>query len=38
MKEGTVITCVFVDIGGVLLTDAWNRHSRNRAAVVSDCA
>jgi putative hydrolase of the HAD superfamily len=32
MKKVTAITCVFVDIGGVLLTDGWNRHSRKRAA------
>jgi putative hydrolase of the HAD superfamily len=32
MKRVTVITCVFVDIGGVLLTDGWNRHARQRAA------
>ena len=32
MKKVTAITCVFVDIGGVPLTDGWNRHSRKRAA------
>jgi putative hydrolase of the HAD superfamily len=32
MKKVTAITCVFVDIGGVLLTDGWNRHARKRAA------
>jgi putative hydrolase of the HAD superfamily len=32
MKNVTAITCVFVDIGGVLLTDGWNRHARKRAA------
>jgi len=25
-------TCLFVDIGGVLLTDGWDRHARKRAA------
>jgi putative hydrolase of the HAD superfamily len=26
------ITCVFLDIGGVLLTDGWDPHARKRAA------
>ena len=26
------ITCLFVDIGGVLLTDGWDHHARKRAA------
>ena len=26
------ITTLFVDIGGVLLTDGWDHHSRKRAA------
>ena len=26
------ITCLFLDIGGVLLTDGWDRHARKRAA------
>jgi putative hydrolase of the HAD superfamily len=26
------ITCLFLDIGGVLLTDGWDRHARRRAA------
>jgi putative hydrolase of the HAD superfamily len=26
------ITCLFLDIGGVLLTNGWDRHSRQRAA------
>ena len=30
-KEGP-ITCLFLDIGGVLLTDGWDRHARQRAA------
>jgi HAD superfamily hydrolase (TIGR01509 family) len=32
MKKAAAITCVFVDIGGVLLTDGWNHHARKRAA------
>lgn len=37
MKEKTVkkspsITCLFLDIGGVLLTNGWDHHSRRRAA------
>jgi putative hydrolase of the HAD superfamily len=32
MKQATGITCLFLDIGGVLLTDGWGRHSRKRAA------
>ncbi len=32
MKKNPRITCLFVDIGGVLLTDGWNHHSRKRAA------
>jgi putative hydrolase of the HAD superfamily len=31
-KGTTAITCVFVDIGGVLLTNKWNHHARRRAA------
>src|ERR1019366_88857 len=30
MKKATAITCVFLDIGGVLLTDGWDRHARKR--------
>lgn len=26
------ITTLFLDIGGVLLTDGWDRHARKRAA------
>src|SRR5579863_235951 len=26
------ITCLFLDIGGVLLTDGWDHHARKRAA------
>ena len=32
MNKATAITCVFVDIGGVLLTNGWDRLSRKRAA------
>jgi putative hydrolase of the HAD superfamily len=32
MNKASAITCVFVDIGGVLLTDGWDRLSRKRAA------
>ena len=32
MKTATAITCVFLDIGGVLLTDGWDHHARGRAA------
>ena len=32
MKQPPIPTCLFVDIGGVLLTDGWNHHSRERAA------
>ncbi len=31
MKNATAITCVFVDIGGVLLTNGWDHHARKRA-------
>jgi putative hydrolase of the HAD superfamily len=32
MKKTTAITCVFLDIGGVLLTNGWDHHARKRAA------
>jgi putative hydrolase of the HAD superfamily len=32
MQKSSLITCAFVDIGGVLLTDGWDRQSRKRAA------
>jgi putative hydrolase of the HAD superfamily len=32
MRKAPAITCLFVDIGGVLLTDGWDRHARERAA------
>jgi putative hydrolase of the HAD superfamily len=28
----TVVTCLFLDIGGVLLTNGWDHHARKRAA------
>jgi putative hydrolase of the HAD superfamily len=31
MKKTPAITCVFLDIGGVLLTDGWDHHARRRA-------
>jgi putative hydrolase of the HAD superfamily len=32
MKRNTSITTLFLDIGGVLLTDGWDHHARKRAA------
>jgi putative hydrolase of the HAD superfamily len=32
VKTATAITCVFLDIGGVLLTNGWDRQARTRAA------
>jgi len=32
MKKATAITHLFVDIGGVLLTNGWDHHTRERAA------
>jgi putative hydrolase of the HAD superfamily len=32
MKGAAAITTLFLDIGGVLLTDGWNRRARRRAA------
>ena len=32
MSKASPITCVFVDIDGVLLTDGWDHHARKRAA------
>jgi putative hydrolase of the HAD superfamily len=32
MKRATAITCLFLDIGGVLLTDGWDHRARARAA------
>jgi len=32
MTKATAITCLFLDIGGVLLTNGWDHHARKRAA------
>ena len=32
MRKSPVIACLFLDIGGVLLTDGWDHHARKRAA------
>ena len=32
MTQAPLPTCLFLDIGGVLLTDGWDHHSRERAA------
>jgi putative hydrolase of the HAD superfamily len=32
MKKANAITCLFLDIGGVLLTDGWDHNARKRAA------
>lgn len=32
MKKAIPMTCLFLDIGGVLLTDGWDHHARRRAA------
>lgn len=32
MKKSTLITTVFIDVGGVLLTNGWDHHSRKLAA------
>jgi HAD superfamily hydrolase (TIGR01509 family) len=32
MKKATAITCLFLDIGGVLLTNGWDHLARKRAA------
>ena len=32
MKKTAAITCMFLGIGGVLLTDGWDHHARKRAA------
>jgi len=36
MKSSTRITALFVDIGGVLLSDGWNHESRMEAAATFD--
>ena len=32
MKKATAVTCLFVDIGGVLLTNGWDHHARKQVA------
>ena len=32
MKKSNVITHLFLDVGGVLLTNGWDHHARKRAA------
>ncbi len=32
MQKATGITTLFLDVGGVLLSDGWDRHARRRAA------
>src|SRR5664280_500799 len=32
MKKNRTITALFLDIGGVLLTNGWDHHARKRAA------
>jgi putative hydrolase of the HAD superfamily len=32
MKNATDIACLFLDVGGVLLTNGWDHHARRRAA------
>jgi putative hydrolase of the HAD superfamily len=32
MRNAKAITCLFLDIGGVLLTNGWDHHARKRAA------
>ncbi len=36
MKKAIPITALFLDVGGVLLTNGWDRHARERAAKVFD--
>ena len=31
-RRAPAIACIFIDIGGVLLTDGWGHHARKRAA------
>jgi putative hydrolase of the HAD superfamily len=31
MKQKSPITCIFVDVGGVLLTNGWDHYARSRA-------
>ncbi|MDQ2767911.1 MAG: HAD family phosphatase, partial [Gemmatimonadota bacterium] len=32
MKRADAVTTLFLDIGGVVLSDGWDRHARRRAA------
>jgi putative hydrolase of the HAD superfamily len=32
--KSTEITCLFLDIGGVLLSNGWDHHARKRAATI----
>jgi putative hydrolase of the HAD superfamily len=32
MQKATALTCMLLDIGGVLLTNGWDHHARKRAA------
>jgi putative hydrolase of the HAD superfamily len=32
MKKATAITCMFLDISGVLRTNGWDHHARKQAA------
>jgi len=32
MKRAIPVTTLFLDIGGVLLTDGWDHHARKQAA------
>ena len=32
MKKATKLNCLFLDVGGVLLSDGWDHHARKRAA------
>ena len=38
MKSAAKITCAFVDIGGVLLTNGWDHHARRRASTYFNLA
>ena len=37
MRKASKITCVFLDIGGVRLTDGWDHLARNRWRRTSNC-
>ena len=32
LKKAPALTCMFLDVGGVLLTNGWDHHARRRAA------